>query len=92
MGYAFQGIQACVIYLILSAGIKLFKGLKKNALTIVIFTVALAVFIAFTLLGWKFSTVFYILICGAAGIILLPLISRKKLADQEAADEKEEKK
>ena len=34
--YAFKGIQACVVYLILSAGIKMLKGLKKTALNIII--------------------------------------------------------
>ena len=29
VGYAFKGIQVCVIYLILSAGISMLKGLKK---------------------------------------------------------------
>lgn len=90
--YAFNGIQACVIYLILSAGIKLFKGLKKNALTVVIFVVALTVFIAFSLLGIKFSTIFYILICAALGIILIPIINKKNMTASGEESGKEEKK
>ncbi len=70
VGYAFKGIQACVVYLILSAGIKVLKGLKKNALNYIIVT---AVIVAMTVLSFfsiKFSTIYYILLCGAVGIIV----------------------
>ena len=35
VGCAFRGIQVCVIYLILSAGLKLWKGLEKTPLGLV---------------------------------------------------------
>ncbi len=77
--YAFLGIRACVVYLIASAGFKLFKGLKKNALSIIIFIAVLALMTALSIFAIKFSTVFYILICGTIGLIayLIGLISRK---------------
>ncbi|MBE6780994.1 MAG: chromate transporter [Ruminococcaceae bacterium] len=77
--YAFFGIRACVIYLIASAGFKLFKGLKKNALSIIIFITVLALMTALSIFAIKFSTVFYILICGTIGLVayLIGLISRK---------------
>ena len=49
VAYAFKGIQACVCYLILSAGIKIVKKLKKNALTVTLTTLTFLVYIAFTL-------------------------------------------
>ncbi len=77
--YAFLGIRACVVYLIASAGFKLFKGLKKNALSIIIFIAVFALMTALSIFAIKFSTVFYILICGTIGLMayLIGLISRK---------------
>ena len=80
VAYAFKGIQACVCYLILSAGIKMVKKLKKNALTITLTTLTFLVYIAFTLFAVKFSSIFYILI--GAGVTLtaylITVISKKK--------------
>ena len=77
--YAFLGIRACVVYLIASAGFKLLKGLKKNVLSTIIFIAVLVVMTAFSMFAVKFSTVFYILICGTIGLVayLIGLISRK---------------
>ncbi len=68
--YAFKGIQACVIYLILSAGIKMLKGIQKNALNIATVAIVIACMIAFSLISIKFSTIFYILIFGALGVCI----------------------
>ncbi len=66
--HAFRGIQACVIYLILSAGIKMFKGIKKTPFNIIIAAAVTVCMLAFSVLAVKFSTIFYILICGTLGI------------------------
>ncbi len=78
--YAFLGIRACVVYLIASAGFKLFKGLKKNVLSIFIFVSVLCVMTTFSFFAVSFSTVFYILICGTIGLAayLISLISKKE--------------
>ena len=65
--YAFIGIRACVIYLIISAGIRLFRGMKKSRLSYFLTFGVMAAMIAFALFSVKFSTVFYILIGGAIG-------------------------
>ncbi len=65
---AFKGIQVCVIYLIASAGIKLFKGLKKNAINNVLFALVLISIITLNILNISFSSIFYILICGVFGL------------------------
>ena len=65
---AFRGIQACVVYLILSAGIKMFKGIKKDAVSIVILATTIFCMILFSVFAVKFSSVFYILIRGAVGL------------------------
>jgi len=70
VSYAFRGIQACVVYLILSAGIKMFKGLKKNIYTIVAFSLTVIILVLFSLLSIKFSAIFYVLIGGVAGLTI----------------------
>ena len=65
--YAFKGIQACVGYLILNAGVKMVKKLK-SPLEFVLFCTSLAVLIAFTLFSINFSSIFYVLIGGLVGV------------------------
>lgn len=66
---AFKGIQICVLYLIISAGIRLFKGMKKTKFNILVFLGVFAVMLLFSLFAVKFSTVYYILICGFIGVV-----------------------
>ncbi len=68
VAHAFQGIQVCVIYLILSAGLKMLKGMKKNAFNLVILCSVMAAMLLCTVFAVSFSSVFYILIAGAAGV------------------------
>jgi len=65
---AFRGIQICVIYLIFSAGINLLKSIKKDAFNIVIIILVMAGLITTSVLSVHFSTIYYILIAGAAGV------------------------
>ena len=78
VGYAFKGIQAAVIYLIFSAGLKMLRTLKKDFFTITVFILVLLTFTAFSLFAVKFSTIFFILICAASGLILYGIRSLKK--------------
>ena len=80
VAYAFKGIQVCVIYLILSAGLKMFKQMKKSLFNIIILFCVLVAMIAFSIFAVDFSTVFYILIGGTAGLIiyLVSLLKKKK--------------
>ena len=68
--YAFKGIQACVVYLILSAGIKMFKGIKKTPVNVAIVVSVILCMLIFSVLAIKFSTIFYILICGTLGVCI----------------------
>ena len=68
IGYAFKGIQAGVVYLILSAGIKMLKGMKKNAMSVAILCCALVLMIAFSVLAVDFSAILFILISGVIGL------------------------
>lgn len=70
--YAFNGIQACVAFLILSAGLKMFKKLKKTVLNIILFSLTLGGVVIFTLFFPQIdiSSIFYILIGGLVGIVV----------------------
>ena len=70
IAYAFKGIQVCVVYLILSAGLKMLKKMKKNPFNIVIIILTLMVMVLFSLFSIKFSTIFYILISGTVGVVI----------------------
>ena len=68
VAYAFKGIQICVVYLILSAGVKMLKQMKKTTFNMIIISITLICMIVFSLFAVKFSTIFYILISGACGV------------------------
>lgn len=77
---AFRGIQICVIWLVLSAGIKMLKQMKKSALSVTLLIAVLVTMTVLSLLAVSFSAVFYILICGAVGVCvyLLSLIKSRR--------------
>ena len=68
VAYAFKGIQICVVYLILTAGLKMLAHMKKNAFNIIIISITLICMVVFSLFAVKFSTIFYIMISGACGV------------------------
>ncbi len=78
VAYAFRGIQACVIYLILNAGLKMLKSIEKNAFNMTIMIATISVMTLFALFAVSFSTVFYILISGALGIIIYLIAKMRK--------------
>ena len=78
VAYAFKGIQICVVYLILSAGLKMLKQIKKNIFNVIIISATLVCMVTLSVFAVKFSTIFYILISGAAGVIMYLLGKLKK--------------
>ncbi|MBR2337038.1 MAG: chromate transporter [Clostridia bacterium] len=66
--YAFMGIQIAIIFLILSAGVKFFKSMKKTPFNITVFSCSLACMLTFSFFSVKFSSIFFILIGGALGL------------------------
>lgn len=78
VAYAFKGIQICVIYLIFSAGLKMLKQMKKTAFNIIIISITIICMVVFSLFSVKFSTIFYILISGACGVMVYLLSKIKK--------------
>lgn len=86
---AFKGIQVCVAYLILSAGIKMIKKLPKTIVNITLLSLTAIALIVFTLLSVSFSSIFYILIGGAVGLMVyfITIIKSKKSADKKGDNE-----
>lgn len=76
--YAFKGIQACVVYLILSAGIKMLKGLKKTALNIIILVSVICLMLSISIFAWNFSSIYLILISGVIGLVAYHISLVKK--------------
>ena len=68
--YAFRGIRVCVIYLILSAGIKLLRKIKKTPLTVTLLCATVLCMLLFSILAITFSTILYILIGGTLALIV----------------------
>ncbi len=68
VAYAFRGIQVCVVYLILSAGIRMWRDAEKTALSIAVFSITLLSMIVFTCFSVTFSSILYIIFGAAAGI------------------------
>ena len=67
---AFRGIQIAVLYLILSAGLRMLKKMEKTPFACAVLLLTLIGMVTLTLLSVKLSTVVYILASGAAGVTL----------------------
>ena len=68
VAYAFRGIQVGVIYLILSAGLRMLKSMKKKPFHIFVFSAVTVGMILCSIFAVNFSTIFYILISGTLGV------------------------
>ncbi len=78
---AFRGIQVCVIYLIFSAGLRMLKSIQKNAFNLSIIILIMAAMLGCAVFSVSFSSVFYILMTGTAGLAVFFL---KKLRNGKA--------
>lgn len=81
---AFKGIQVCVVFLILSAGLKMLKKIKKTAFNISVIAITFLAMIMFSLFSVSFSSIFYILIFGTLGLMIYTVqYIEKKHAERE---------
>ena len=76
--YAFRGVQVCVIYLILSAGVRMLGKMKKTPFRVAVVTLSFLAASALTLFAVSFSVVFIILIAAAAGVVVYLLSVLRK--------------
>ena len=65
---AFRGIQVCVVYLIISAGIKMVRSMKPDPLATFVLVAVSSCMVLFALLAVKFSSVLYIIISALIGL------------------------
>ena len=70
VAYAFDGIQVCVIFLILNAGMKMLFKLEKNVWNILITSLVIAAMVTLSVLSIAFSSVWYILITAGLALLL----------------------
>lgn len=82
---AFRGIQVCVVFLIMSAGLRMLKKLEKNVFNYIVFGVTLLCVVLFSIFSVKFSTIYYILIVAILSLMinLIVKIRNKKQAVKE---------
>ena len=66
---AFSGIRVCVVYLIASAGLKMLGGMKKTGRNLTLMIGVMVTMLVFSVTAVRFSTAYYILICGTVGIV-----------------------
>lgn len=74
---AFRGIKAGIVVLILFSGFNMFKSLNKRLIWILVFGLVIVLMVLFELIGFEFSSVYFILIGGLIGYVV-SLIDRYK--------------
>ena len=67
---AFKGIQVGVGLIILRAGYNLYRKMKKTVFTTIVLICAGLIMLAINFVGWKFSTIYLLLIAGVIGLMV----------------------
>lgn len=80
---AFKGIQACVVFLILSAGIKMLKKLEKNIFNYIVFAITIILVVCFSIFSISFSSIFYIIIAGVLSLAINMVIKLRNRDKEE---------
>lgn len=89
--YAFMGIQACIPFIIVSAGIKMFKKLPKNIFNYLFLGLTIILLVLFSIFSIAFSSIFYILIGGFVSVFAyLILFFRNKKSAKKVNEEPEQ--
>ncbi len=74
---AFKGIQACVAILIIRAGIKMLKNIKKDVVSFVVLAIALIITITLNFVPFNLSSIYLIIAGGITGYIYYGLIKKE---------------
>ena len=81
---AFRGIQVAVVFLILLAGLRLFRKLPKTLLSMILFSLTTICLTLLSLFSVRFSSIFYILVGAAVGLSVFAIsLARKRKGDEE---------
>ena len=87
--YAFVGINAAVAFLIIKAGINMVKKMPKKLFPIILFSLTFILIIVFKFLEISFSSIYFIIIGGALGLMLYTISkikNNKKDENKEVED------
>jgi len=86
VAYAFHGIRVCVIWLILSAGVKMLKSLEKTVFNYAILISVSLLLVTLSVLAVSFSSVWPILFCGMIGVAVWMATRQKNTPVKTAED------
>ncbi len=86
--YAFHGIQVCVVYLILSAAVKLWRTMEKNWFHICILTAVSIVMLVCSLGAVEVSSLYYIVVCGTIGIAVYGFTQMRRHMNRQKGEKK----
>lgn len=84
VAYAFVGIKCAVAFLILKAGIGLFKKMPKTIWQLSVFSIVLILMILLELFSKSFSSIYLIIIGGILGIMILTIQDHIKRKEDDA--------
>ena len=67
---AFAGIQCCVALLIISAGVKLLKNVKKNIPSLILLSISFIALVVFNFVDFSISTIYFVIFGAIMGIAI----------------------
>lgn len=88
VAYAFRGIQVCVVYLILSAAVKLWRTMEKTRFHICILTAVSIVMLVCSLCAVEVSSLYYIIVCGIIGIAVYGFPQMRRHMNRQKGEKK----
>jgi chromate transporter len=80
---AFRGVQVCVVFLILRAGVNMLRKMKKTPFSIVLLSVSALSLLVLNLFAVDFSTIIYVVLGAIAGLTLFAIRSVVKSGEGE---------
>lgn len=86
VGYAFRGIQVCVAYLIISAGIKMLKKMNKCLFNKILLAASIVLLTLVTLFSVNVSSILFIITGAFVGVITYAI---KRVAEKKNSAEGE---
>ena len=78
VGHAFRGIQVCVAYLIINAGVKMIKKMDKRPFYVTLFITAVAALEVVALFSFGVSSILFILAGAVCGLVAYGIESISK--------------
>lgn len=89
---AFKGIQAAVAVLVVRAGFKMSRNIKGDALSIIIFSLALIATAALNFFSINFSSIWLIIAGGLVGFVYYGVLKKEKPCSNNNSNMDKEKK